>query len=210
MWLVALQVPGVEAVRVLRKSGCFCAGASASDPLNLEAVATELSDVLSALFLPGDDYWQSVVNGGSGMGLSKQAEAEEIGRRQENLEHLHQLAQELQSEITKPEVLQFIDMSNTACIESSKHQETGRLLPEGGPQGLSRSEVEASTDFMVTEFGQYLDGTHGFARLCAALGIKSGIEFDALAHSFSCGSKSAQCLSSRQDFFPHSDQSVLQ
>lgn len=203
MWLVALKVPGPEAAQVLRHSDCFSATIS-SDASNLEPISEELSDALRNLFLPTDEYWQSVINGGSGMGLSEQAESEEKGRRQENLEHLHQLALDLQSELAQPELIGLL-AAPPQSSDGAEHQNFAGHASDNSnlrsSDGACRREAGASAILMETEFSQYLAGTHGFALLCAALGIKPGIEFDALALAFFCGSKSAQSLSSRQEFF---------
>jgi len=188
MWLVALELPAQEAVRVLRQVD----GLGNSEEEGSEQAAREEVDAsLQTLFSPNQECWRGVIHGTSGMGLSEVAEAEERERRQSNLACLHDLAMRLRSDMVGT-----LDLCTPSAGRSPLQ---GDDKKQPSPGAILAQEGCSFTFTVELEFGRYLEGVKGFCELCAALAIRPD-GLDALALAFCCGSADAQSLSSRQGF----------
>jgi len=202
MWLVALKLPARKCLRILQKCGLL--QQKAVSPIGMEVGLKDVGEALSTLFDPSDEYWQGVIQCSSGMRLSAQAEAEERGRRCENLERLHHSAVQLEVDIMQPSavvgLLAPCDRSFIAASAWQRKDITLDFSPLDEDDSPSMPSCE-NTSRLESQFNQYFDGTGGFERLCSALGIQPGITFHALVLAFCCGSRTAESLSSRQEFF---------
>lgn len=198
MWLVALDVSGPEAVKVLHASGSLTTASSRAECHDSQDAA-RIDDALSSLFSPTNEYWSVVVHGSSGMGLGPQAEAEEQERRHEILRSLHQEATRLCAELRQAGVHELLragaegaDAKDGVCAEVAR-----------GGRGICTSllsEEDAEAIAVIEQvFGRYLQGVSGFQELCEALGLVHG-DFESLALAFCCGSADSLSLSSRQGF----------
>lgn len=183
MWLVALGLSGAAAARVLREVGSL--GNVGAAPDALKAAVEEVAAVLEALFSPDQEYWQVVLHGTFGLGLSEFEKAEEQERRRVNLDCLHSLATRLRS-----------DLLQSAPDLLPSGSGAGQATDLQGTEGEERAKAMAAAE---DAFGQYLDGAHGFKALCSVLDIPCD-GFSALALAFCCGSADAHNFSSRQGF----------